>query len=496
MPKKKKITAKLTLSNAEFESVAERKTLAGEEHIVVPVIAVQEGVLNNIFYSKEEIATFASAWNGVPVPVNHPKDENNNPLSANSPEFEETTNIGKLYNAKSELGKLKGEIWINIEKANKLGFEDIIERFDNGEMMEVSTGLWGNIEVDEGVHNNTKYKYVIKNIRPDHLALLPEDEGACSIDDGCGAMRTNVTEVFFGNDCGCEKCDEKQKKAIRTKAFNALRDIGKNTGLIVNDTSYEDVRSQLHAQVNDQYDDWVYIADVFDDYFIYEVDGQLYKRTYALADDIVTISTLYAPVVRKTSYESITDNTNNDPGDKTMDKEKLVAELIDNKATQYDKADKDALLALDEALLKKIHANTAEGGDSDDKPAADPAKGEKQGELPLGNGITENQLKILEKMEANADLIDRWQAAEGKRVDTMREAVVANVKGMTKEIVDTMPVEAVEALHNTIRPVPSFAGNAALPETSGGDEWKDYKKPSVVDMFANRDNPAEKKEVA
>ena len=188
---------KIILQNAVVTSLASRRQLDGNEHMVIPVIALKEGILKDVFYSKDEIQTFAQSWNGVPVPVNHPK-KNGAYVSANSPEYENTVNIGKLFNVNFSDGKLKGEIWINIEKAKRLGYTNIIDWFNDGKMMEVSTGLFGDKVNQQGTIGNETYNYVAKNIRPDHLALLPNQVGACSIDDGCGAMRVNFENAFSG----------------------------------------------------------------------------------------------------------------------------------------------------------------------------------------------------------------------------------------------------------------------------------------------------------
>ena len=58
-------------------SLSSRQTMDGEEHIVIPVVALVSGILNGIYYSPDEIQTFAQAWNGVPVPVTHPKEGEN-----------------------------------------------------------------------------------------------------------------------------------------------------------------------------------------------------------------------------------------------------------------------------------------------------------------------------------------------------------------------------------------------------------------------------------
>ena len=203
--------------NASVFDAATRQDIDGEEHLVLPVIALKEGVLNDVFYSRNEIETFAMAWNGVPVPVSHPKAHGHN-ISANSPEQEAKTNIGKFYNVKYEDGKLKGEIWINIAKAERLGHKEIVNKLESGQMMEVSTGLFSEIEQKSGSYESKPYNLVATNIRPDHLALLPNEEGACSVEDGCGVPRTNENS---SGGCGCGG-DDSKSAGIVERLTNAI----------------------------------------------------------------------------------------------------------------------------------------------------------------------------------------------------------------------------------------------------------------------------------
>lgn len=152
------------------------ETFEGKDYLVVPVIMAKAGVeMNGATISADEL--HADSWNGVPVTLTHPK-ENGNDVSANSPKALEQFGVGTIFNAKFEDGSLKAEAWVNIEKANKID-STLVDRLQAMENIDVSTGYFSDIE-------NNEYK----DIKPDHLALLPNDVGACSFNDGCG-VRTN-----------------------------------------------------------------------------------------------------------------------------------------------------------------------------------------------------------------------------------------------------------------------------------------------------------------
>ena len=165
------------------------ETHEGRKHLVAPVVAIVEGVMNDALVTQAEFGRFVQAWNGIPVPVLHPQ-KNGKHVSANSPDVIERT-IGRFYNAKVVDNKLMGEIWLDIEKTNGLGYGEIVNSMNRGEMFEVSTGYFSDDEPRSGDFEGQSYGTIHRNIRPDHLAILVGQEGACSIGDGCGVPRIN-----------------------------------------------------------------------------------------------------------------------------------------------------------------------------------------------------------------------------------------------------------------------------------------------------------------
>jgi len=176
----------------QITAKAERRQFDGREFLVAPTVAIVEGVMNNILYTQEEMTRFIEVWNGKPLPLSHPTDQAGNHISANSPD-QHAKSLGFFFNAKFEDSKLKGEWWIDTEKAKALGVQanEVLKRLEAGEMVEQSTGLFLDIEPSEGVFNNKTYTGIARNIRPDHVAILLNEEGACSIADGCGTPRVN-----------------------------------------------------------------------------------------------------------------------------------------------------------------------------------------------------------------------------------------------------------------------------------------------------------------
>jgi hypothetical protein len=67
------------------------------------------------------------------------------------------------------------------------------ERLERGDVFEAFTAYLCDIEECAGTHHGQPNAAIQRNLRPDIVALLPDEIGACSIADGCGAGRFNST---------------------------------------------------------------------------------------------------------------------------------------------------------------------------------------------------------------------------------------------------------------------------------------------------------------
>lgn len=192
----------LTTQAGELTTNAIRTaTLDGRPHLVAPVVALVAGVVNGYLVTPAELRKFADAWNGRPVPVRHPKDAEGY-VSANAPGTIEAQVVGQFFNARTDANRLMGELWIDIEKCERLGgdYLAVLERLRSGKPIEVSTAYFCDVEEAPGEYNGKRYMAVQRNLRPDHVALLPDEQGACSWKDGCGAPRVNQAIK-----CSCEE---------------------------------------------------------------------------------------------------------------------------------------------------------------------------------------------------------------------------------------------------------------------------------------------------
>jgi len=211
----------------------------GRDHIVVPVVALVEGVLQAMnadgpeLVLASEFSKTPQGWNGRPVVPNHPAVGDDR-VSANSPSILEANEVGRVFNTRVAGKKLLMDAWLDPDLVTKLE-SDLLERLNSGKTVEVSVGVFVTAEEKKGKYNGDAYDRVWRDIIPDHLAMLPEGmPGACNIEDGCGAPRrvAKRRELRAASGCGCGKPNCKPsstkeavvEKCERVKALMAKKD--------------------------------------------------------------------------------------------------------------------------------------------------------------------------------------------------------------------------------------------------------------------------------
>lgn len=351
----------------------------GETWLVAPAVMLQEGVVEGSlaegpeFIPAEEL--FAPAWNGRPVSYYHPTDADG--YTANSPATWERIVLGHVFNAAVEDGKLKGELWIRLAKAERLG-EDVrsaVAALEAGEPVDVSTGYWAVQYEEPGEFGGRAYEYVTRFILPDHLAILPGSTGACSWADGCGAPRVNG-RIRERQSQGGTNVSQKsgpapeQLRQLRWKfARNNLPQSSR-----ANEQGLNDLRWKLDAALEQLHGwDW-WMVEWYPDRVIYTVvEYKTYQRPYSLdeAGNVV----LGEPVEVSVSYETTVTPVANDLkppvpaaanpqadagakpcgcGGAMNKKEELIKRILGAKGGRFNEKDRPALEALDEALLEKL----------------------------------------------------------------------------------------------------------------------------------------------
>ena len=310
--------------------------LQGKDYYIVPVVMLTEGVHNGnkgpTYYPPEELSKLVDVWNHVPVVVYHPS-MNGNPISACRPDVLATQSIGIILNTKYDTKKnrLQAEAWIDqslVQKIDNRVYDCIV----NGGTMEVSTGLYLELKDSEGEWNGEKYKAIATNYQPDHLAVLPDQKGACSLADGAGLNVNQAQIVPLTLNMGYMEMRDRIQQLLISK--------------LGTDKSYP------------------YVEEIYDEFFIYYFDGKYWKCSYQddEATDTVTIGDAVMEVKLSRKWVTIGgDYVGNSLGG-TMNVEQLVAAILALNAASknplYDDADKGYLMSLNEERLKKLLENS------------------------------------------------------------------------------------------------------------------------------------------
>lgn len=178
--------------NLKIPGIVREEIRDGTKFLVVPVVMLQEQVLfcsnchpDGEFVSGEEIALSAPAWDNRPVTLSHPTEDF-------TPENHQRLEVGRVFNVHWNGRVLKGEMWLDLLKLRlTMSGREAETRFRDGEVTEISTGYFVDRVSKSGKFEGTSFEVIQKGIVPDHLAILTEEVGACSVAGGCGAPRRN-----------------------------------------------------------------------------------------------------------------------------------------------------------------------------------------------------------------------------------------------------------------------------------------------------------------
>lgn len=379
-------------------------TLEDRKCLVVPVTMLTVGVHNGsqgeLFYPEDELSSGPQKWDHKPIVVNHPQI-NGRGISACDPDVINSRKIGILLKTRYENG-LKAEAWIDEEKANKVDSR-VVENILAGNPMEVSTGLFTENEIKEGVWNEESYVAIARNHVPDHLAILPDEVGSCSLADGAGLLvnaekeldkmnqddlksllklvynkieqedQIKEEENVVGNekskivDYLCSNC-----KTVRGLSVNAeepenckvcdeeLFKLSDNE-LVDNEMSFDEIRSAVRQKIEENLgieeneDSWVFLMEEYPTYVIYEYEARLYIQSYSRNNDEVTLEGEPVEVERVAYYEPVQNINSNTEEDKEMKKEDLVEGLIANESVAWTEENREELMDFEESeILAKI----------------------------------------------------------------------------------------------------------------------------------------------
>lgn len=347
-----------TLSTSVDTASVRTEMFQDREHLVVPIVALVEGVIQGAAASNPELALasefgkFVQGWNGRPVTLDHPKEDGQFVSASSTPRVFEREALGFLFNSKIDDKKLVTEAWIDLSRVNNAPqrVQNEIARLKNNEMTEVSTGLFTMVEQTGGKFNTTDFEGIWREVVPDHLAILSKGTtGACSIADGCGAVRANELVI----NCGCE--EEKKEQGLIDRAMQSIKGLfGKEQKV---NLSFKDTEMAVEAAMKLEDSDcslYIFSMDAANFVYMRNWDGVLIQRAYSITESGQVILGS-----DKTRVRPVTEFVPINVKEEVMNKKQLIDSLVANANTKFEEADKGWLETLSEDQLTKLQPNEA-----------------------------------------------------------------------------------------------------------------------------------------
>jgi len=416
--------------------------------------------------------------------------------------------LGVLFNTFFDPDRgLISEIWVDVERARRLAPE-VVGALIEGRPLEVSTGLWFEESGGPGVWNGEEFTYTARDFRPDHLALLPDNVGACSIHDGCG-VRANK-----GEDCGCstdppkiheqEDSDMAEEKGLmrfmrsflksqetKDEAMAAVMEqlAANKPGML---GTIRALQQELDALDRDMPNGMLlhFLEDAFDDgTFVMRQSGPdgttFFKGEFTVDNDSgeVEIGNDFTEVREEREFVEMQQRsetqtqTEEEETDMSISKEVFVNTLIGCDRSHFTEDHREFLMGLEESALEKLgpvdppEGNEAEEASEESQVDAAPGADEGQGEVSEegaaeasaeGQEETEEEQEETEEKEPTAleqfvskapeefrgILEDAVKANEEKKEGLVRSILEASGNKFTEEQLQAKGMDELEALES------------------------------------------------
>lgn len=159
----------------------------GRDVVIVPAATLPDDiVMNGIRYPAAEIEKSYMGLNRTPAPLGHPTI-NGKFVSARDPEGINLGWIGAWNeNLRREKGRVLMDKVIDVEMANRSeGGKAVLAAIEAGTPVHTSTGLYA---ILDAVSGDVEHKFNARDIEFDHDAILLDEEGAATPEQGVGMM--------------------------------------------------------------------------------------------------------------------------------------------------------------------------------------------------------------------------------------------------------------------------------------------------------------------
>lgn len=274
MSKEARVNMRVSVNHATIRY----ETHNGREHMVIPSFTLPDGVvMNGGMYPHDEIEKSYKSLEGTLAPLSHPQVDGDY-VAANQAEAINAHHIGAWNrNVKRVGNRVALEKWVDIEFAKTTeGGRQLIEAVNNGSPIHTSTGIFLNREMTP---NAEGYGWIARDMTFDHDAILLNEVGAATPEDGVGMM---VNKTLVINSVVPTVNDDE-----------ALKD------------SYGDKLSLLSAAISERFgspDAYAYVEDFDDEGLVFTTPQGQYRISYHMEDGNPILTGEQKEVTRKTEY--------------------------------------------------------------------------------------------------------------------------------------------------------------------------------------------------
>ena len=195
--------------------------------------------------------------------------------------------VNKMYSASKMLSMatvsmLKSGLMSQVAERTEQG-KRLLKAIEKGEAIHSSTGVL--VEIDY-TRNSDDYEGTATNLLFDHDAILLDEEGAATPDDGVGLMvNSHLFKQVSRNGL------QMQVNTVTIKTNQSMRD------------KEDKVRAAISVLMPEK--EWKWLADWGDDYAVIEAEGGTFRVSYSYIDSKVEIIGDPEPVRRVTTWEAI-----------------------------------------------------------------------------------------------------------------------------------------------------------------------------------------------
>ena len=405
-------------------------TINGQEHYVIrgAVPIVDDIVMNGGLYPAEEINNSYQTMERKLMPIGHPM-VNGKYVSANDPQAVNDYYAGAwAQNVSKANDKVVMDVYVNKAVADtKPDGKRLIQRLDdmisgnNADPIHVSTGLLLNKAQKAGESKQKKYSWVAHNMQFDHIAILLDEPGAGTPDEGVG---------MFVNADG-QEADVEATSLI--DAANSMKDglLNKVKFFFTHnsDASFDEIYQMLREAIRapSGSDVYRYVVTVWPDKFIYEEGRKLFQQKYLIDDSEVTLVGEPVEVVRKPTEYEVKTNGENDPM-----KELIINALQAAGKPTEGKSDAELMDAYNQ--MKAEEATAKKKGDEEIDPETGKPKKKEQAtnneEMPAWAKTLADRVDVVfNSLNANADKEKGEKRAAVKLAMNMSDEEVADLDG-------------------------------------------------------------------